>query len=109
MAYAFRCRSCNTLAEAEHAGERAVPAKCATCGAGVSFSPDGIKTYDDDNWLVLAEATPHELAQVLKYHALTVDDVEAHEPTPAVDPDHAPVSISVEATDATPAQKDVAR
>lgn len=107
MAYAFRCRNCNSLAESEHAGERDVPAKCSTCGAGVSFSPDGIKTYDPDNWLVLADASAHELAQVLKFHAITEDDVAVHVPTPATDQNHEPVDISVEAAEEI-SQKDKA-
>lgn len=109
MAYAFRCNNCNSLAEAEHAGERDRPAKCATCGAGVRFTPDGIKSYDDDNWTILADLTDDELEPILEYHALSLDDISVHVPTPAVDPDHEPVSISVEAQDSTPAQKDIAR
>lgn len=109
MAYAFRCRNCNSLADSAHAGERAVPAKCSTCGAGVRFSPDGIKTYDEDNWLVLADASDHELAQVFKFHAIGPDDVEVHVPTVPADPDHVPVDLSAEAADSTPSHEDHAR
>src|SRR4051812_9249906 len=93
MAYAFRCKNCNTLEEAGHAGERQVPAKCRTCGAGVRFTPDGIKTYQEDNWAVLADLPADELDEVLEYHGITADEVVAHSPTEAVDPDHVPVSI----------------
>jgi hypothetical protein len=80
MAYAFRCKNCNSLAEASHAGERALPAKCSTCGAGVSFTPDGIKTYDEDNWVALADLSPADLKPILTYHAISADEIEAHEP-----------------------------
>jgi hypothetical protein len=109
MAYAFRCLNCNSLEESAHAGERAVPAKCRTCGAGVSYSSDGIKTYHPENWVVLADLPEDELQPILEYHALDVAEVEAHVPADPATPDHEPVEISVETEDATPAQEDVAR
>ena len=109
MAYAFRCLNCNSLEESVHAGERAVPAKCRTCGAGVSYSPDGIKSYHPENWVVLADLDGDGLDEVLDYHKITEDDIELHVPAEPASPDHEPVEISVEAEDATPAQEDDAR
>lgn len=113
MSHAFRCKNCNSLEESGAAGERDVPAKCRTCGAGVSFTPDGIKTYDPDNWAVLADLPAGELADVLEYHAIGADEIEAHVPfkTEFVDgehvaspltgdePAHEPVIIDVETVD----------
>lgn len=101
MAYAFRCRNCNSLESADAAGERRVPIKCPTCGAGVSWSPDGVRTEDPDNWIVLAELSDKELKPILEYHAIDAAEIEAHTPLKAADPDHVPVSIAVEATSAS--------
>lgn len=109
MAYAFRCNTCNSLEESAHAGERDVPAKCRTCGAGVSYTPDGIKSYQPENWTVLADLDGDGLLDVLEYHAISEDEIEAHVPADPASPDHEPVEIFVETTDATPAQEDSAR
>lgn len=95
MAYAFRCKKCNSLEPAKLAGERAVPIKCPTCGAGVSFSPDGVKTESPENWIVLAELADGELAPILKYHAIGKDEIEAHTPDKPANPSHTPVSLHV--------------
>lgn len=99
MPYAFRCKNCNSLEEAEHAGERSVPAKCRTCGKGVLFTPDGIKSYDEANWIVLADLDGDGLADVLDYHKIEADEIVAHVPSEPVDPDHVPVHVEVSAED----------
>ena len=82
--YAFRCRSCGHLEEAGQAGERRVPAACRYCGAGVTFdSRTGAKTYDEDNWIVLAELADKELQPILEFHAIARADVVRHRPKPA--------------------------
>jgi hypothetical protein len=103
MAYAFRCKACNSLAEASHAGVNAVPAKCSTCGAGISFTPDGIKHFDEDNWVVLADLPAADLEQVLEYHGISADEIEAHVPTGA-DPSHEPVSLHAAVADGVSAE-----
>lgn len=90
MAYAFRCRNCNSLLEAAAAGERTVPIKCPSCGAGVSWriadNGDPIKTENPDNWIVLADLTGKELAEVTDYHGEI--EIEAHEPFYSVLDEH---------------------
>jgi predicted nucleic acid-binding Zn-ribbon protein len=61
---AFRCKTCGHLHPAEHAGESDLPHGCVVCGAGVAFSPRGIKSLDPDNWEVLADATPERLEEL---------------------------------------------
>jgi hypothetical protein len=61
---AFRCKTCGHLHAAGHAGENDIPHACAVCGAGVSFTPRGTKTFQPDNWEVLADATPERLAEL---------------------------------------------
>lgn len=98
--YAFRCRNCGHLEEAGQAGERSVPAACRVCGHGVAFDPvTGIKTYDEDNWLVLADASDAELNKVYKHHGISKSDIAKHKPAPSADPDRVPVSIERSATD----------
>lgn len=90
MAYAFRCRNCQSLLEAAAAGERTVPIKCPTCGAGVSWriadNGDPIKTENPANWIVLADLSDEELEAVLKFHGDI--DIEAHEPFYSVLDEH---------------------
>lgn len=107
--YAFRCNNCNSLAEAGHAGERQVPAKCTTCGKGVRFTEDGIKTYDEDNWTVLADLDGDGLLDVLDYHGITPDDITRHVPAEPADPEHQPVNIEVSANEAVEAQHEGAQ
>ena len=38
MKYAFRCKNCGRLHEADHAGENEHPHACCVCGAGVSYN-----------------------------------------------------------------------
>ena len=97
MAFAFRCKNCNTLETAEYAGERDVPIKCATCGAGVSFDKQGVKTEDPDNWIVLADLSDAELKKVTAYHGDI--EVEKHTPIAATDPGRAPRSLHVVAAE----------
>jgi len=99
MAYAFRCKNCNSLAEASHAGERTVPAKCSTCGAGILFSPTGEMTYQEDNWIVLADLSDKEVAPILDYHKISADDVEAHAPAMAAAASRAPIHVVAEANE----------
>ncbi len=104
MAYAFRCKNCNSLADGAHAGVNAVPAKCSTCGAGIVFTPDGVKHFDEDNWVVLAELPPADLKKVLDYHGISEDDVEVHVPAGAANPSHEPVSLHAVVADGVSAE-----
>jgi hypothetical protein len=100
MAYAFRCKNCKRLETSAYAGVRDLPARCSVCGAGVSFTPDGIKTYDDSNWEVLADLPEDELAAVLDYHKLDPSEIEVH--VPAVEDgavDRVPVSLHAVASE----------
>lgn len=82
--YAFKCRECGTLEEPGNAGERAVPAACRICGAGVSFDPrTGAKAYDEGNWLVLADLPADELAPIREFHGIARKDVTRHTPEPS--------------------------
>lgn len=84
--YAFRCRNCNLLVAAGAAGEEhserldehghLVPAACPLCGHGVRFDPvTGIKAYDPDNWIVLADLEGNVLDDVLDYHKIDASDI----------------------------------
>lgn len=99
--YAFKCRECGRLEEAENAGERGLPAACRSCGAGVRFDPrTGAKSYDDRaNWIVLAELTPDELAPILDNHKLKASQIGRHVPTPPAEKTREPISIALEATE----------
>lgn len=102
--YAFRCRNCNALEEASHAGESARPHACRFCGAGVSWAiveGQPVKTLDPDNWIVLADLSDHELAPILKFHGITAEQVERHEAGPPADPGREPQLLSVHATEGT--------
>jgi ferredoxin len=99
MAYAFRCKKCNSLAEASHAGERSVPAKCSTCGAGVSFSPEGVITYDESNWIVLADLSDAELKPILDYHKIADSDIEEHVPAMAAAASRSPLHVVAETSE----------
>lgn len=82
-AYAFRCRNCNTLEEAAAAGENATPAACRTCGAGVSWeivNGQPVRTLNPENWIILAGLAPDELAPILDHHAISSDEIVAHDP-----------------------------
>jgi hypothetical protein len=92
--HAFKCNTCGHLATSDEAGERDFPAACTTCGAGVAFTPAGIKTYNDDNWTVLADLPEGELAKLPQ--KLSRKDVAKHTPAPVSDPDHVPQNISRE-------------
>lgn len=78
--FAFRCKSCGRLERAAHAGENALPVACSVCGAGVSFTPRGAKTFDKDNWEVLADAALERIAELglapeqIHRHAGNVDE-----------------------------------
>lgn len=96
MKYAFRCRTCRHLVDAGAAGERTVPAACPACGAGVSFDPSsGVKQYDEDNWIILADLPAEELDEVLAFHAIEKRDVERHAP---LDPTAARAPQEIERT-----------
>jgi predicted nucleic acid-binding Zn-ribbon protein len=73
--HAFRCKNCGHLHPAEHAGESDLPHGCVVCGAGVMFSPRGVKSLDADNWEVLADATPERLEEL----GLAPEEVARHE------------------------------
>lgn len=73
---AFRCKNCGHLEAAEHAGENALPHACSVCGAGVTFTPQGIKIANPGNWEVLADAEPARLEEL----GLNADKVVKHTP-----------------------------
>lgn len=74
--FAFLCNYCGALEPAGSAGDRHLPAACHVCGHGVAFDPlTGVKSYDDDNWTVLAEMPDDKLAKVLKARDLTGNDI----------------------------------
>lgn len=92
--FAFRCRTCRHLVEAEAAGERTLPAACPACGAGVSFNPtSGAKIYHEDNWVVLADLPDDELGEVLEFHGIERKQVNRHKPFPAAPAGREPQSI----------------
>lgn len=73
--FAFRCKNCGYLHPADHAGESDLPHGCVVCGAGVVFSPRGVKSLDADNWEVLADAALERLAEL----GLAPEQVVRHE------------------------------
>lgn len=82
--YSFKCQACAMLEDSGNAGERATPAACRNCGAGVAFDPaTGSKTYDESNWIVLSDLTPGELKDVLDFHGLEASQVVRHKPLPS--------------------------
>ena len=94
MQYAFKCRNCGHLEDPGNAGERTVPAACRNCGAGVHFDPKtGLKAYDEDNWIVLADLPATELTPILRFHGITRDDIVAHEPEPSPQATREPEAI----------------
>lgn len=98
---AFKCAACGNLEDAGAAGERILPAACRICGAGVRFDPTtGVKTYDDDNWIVLAELPKAELKPILEFHGIKAGDIERHEPWPAPETTREPASIERSAGEA---------
>ena len=83
--FAFQCKNCGALEPKEAAGENPVPAACHVCRKGVKFivSEDGTsvtKTYEPDNWIVLADLSAAQLKKDFHRHGLTSDRVEAHTP-----------------------------
>jgi len=72
----FRCKTCGHLHNSACAGIRTTPTACIVCGAGVTFTPSGTKTYQSDNWEILADATPERLTEL----GLTAADVDRHTP-----------------------------
>lgn len=82
--YHFRCNNCNTLEDSSHAGERDIPLKCRTCGKGAHYvindagAPELVP--EPENWTVLADLPPAELAPILEYHAIDASEIEAHTP-----------------------------
>jgi hypothetical protein len=98
--FAFRCRTCGNLEDSGNAGERDRPAACRVCGAGVSFDPKtGIKSFQDDNWDVLAELPPAELKPILDKHKLEPKDIGKHKPHAAAQAYRAPQDIERYAED----------
>lgn len=98
--YAFRCRNCGHLEEAGQAGERRVPAACRYCGAGVHFDPaTGVKSYDEDNWVVLADLKGKDLNEVLEFHLIAESDIARHKPLAPAAPGREPQSIERSASE----------
>ena len=73
---AFRCRNCGHLVGPEAAGERLTPTVCPACNRGATFAANGQKTFQPENWEVLADATPARLAEL----GLTIEGVAIHTP-----------------------------
>lgn len=102
--FAFRCKNCRTLETSGQAGEREVPAACPICGHGVAFDPTtGIKSYDPDNWIVLADLPAEELEAVLTFHGLKKSQIEKHTPLPST-ADREPQSITRDVADVVGAE-----
>lgn len=82
--YHFRCNSCQTLESSDHAGERDIPLRCRTCGKGAHYiineagAPELVP--EPENWTVLADLPPDELAPILEYHAIEASEIAAHQP-----------------------------
>lgn len=80
LVYAFKCRECGHLEDDQNIGELDTPAACRNCGAGVSYDPrSGIKSYDKDNWIRLADLKGEELKEVLDFHGIKKADIVAVE------------------------------
>jgi hypothetical protein len=98
--YAFKCNNCGHLTAAGAAGEMEVPAACWNCGHGVAYDPvTGIKSYAPENWVVLADLAPADLAPILKFHGLDAKDVEKHTPWPSTGEARAPLHLIREGED----------
>lgn len=82
--YAFQCRNCGFLETADHAAEQPTPAACRNCGKGVKFDETtGQKSYDRDNWIVLAD-DEDAIKRLRKAGRLDDDDtIAAHEQRPS--------------------------
>lgn len=82
--YHFRCNSCNTLESSDHAGERDIPLRCRTCGKGAHYiinaagAPELVP--EPENWTVLADLPPDQLAPILEYHAIEASEIGSHVP-----------------------------
>lgn len=98
--HAFRCKTCGHLEYAAQAGESEVPHACRVCGGGVTWTPQGIKTRQPENFEVLADASPERLAEL----GLTALQVERHVPLTASARGEQPRNVSVAASDGTGAQ-----
>jgi predicted RNA-binding Zn-ribbon protein involved in translation (DUF1610 family) len=64
MKYCFRCKACGHLIAGAHAGEQTVPFACPVCGGGVKWGAKGQKTFEPENWEVLADAKPERLKEL---------------------------------------------
>ena len=117
---AFRCKNCGRLHPAGHAGDNLVPHACQVCGKGVSFGPDFKeiaarlsqpdlskeerlkiaselsqskydKSYHPENWEVLADLSPEQLAK----YDLKPEHVERHVPVSKDNPNLNPSFFAV--------------
>lgn len=95
MKYAFRCKTCGRKEVSDNAAEAQHPHCCCVCGAGVGWTPKGVKLYHPENWEVLADCTPERLAEL----ELTPEQVERHEPWPRHATSRPPKHIHVTAED----------
>lgn len=80
--FAFQCKNCGALEPAEAAGENAVPLACHVCRAGVGWKiveGQPVREFHPENWIVLADLTPEQLAADFGRHGITHDRVVRHE------------------------------
>lgn len=98
--FAFQCRTCRYLETSGQAGERAYPAACPNCGAGISFDPKtGEKKYADaENWTVLADLSPEDKAALVKAKGLADNQIGGHKPKRST-ADREPTAIDASTTD----------
>ena len=100
--YAFQCRNCGALEKAEQAGENEVPGACSKCGFGIEYKASGPNfsiVRKPENWIVLADLKPEELAKDFKRHGITHEQVERHTPPKPAEPGRTPKVVSVTAAD----------
>jgi hypothetical protein len=103
LKHAFQCKHCGSIAPAEAAGDNALPHACHVCRHGVRFevSADGTnvnKVFVPENWIVLADLSPEELAKNFNIHGLTPDKVSRHTAKVAAPPQGKTVIVTADET-----------
>lgn len=93
--YAFKCRNCGSLEGPDAAGELEQPAACRVCGKGLHFDDStGARVLEPENWIVLADLSESELAELSEIHRFDPDTHRIVAHTPALSSaDRAPESI----------------
>ncbi len=83
--FAFQCQNCGAVEPAGAAGDNAKPGACHVCRHGVKYEvhPDGTGfnvIQQPENWIVLADLEPGELAKDFHRHGLKPENVAKHTP-----------------------------